>query len=281
MTTIVRRRKLGLGSCNGIVGASATGIQWVRNDQHIPEDDVYIRWGCSANLPNNEATIVNSASAMHRVNDKRAFRLELEEQELCPMTWGSYVSFQQQPTPQYPVIVRRKHHAQGRNLHVCNSLSAVNECCDLYGTNNYYISELINKVAEYRVFVAQGRVVWVAEKTPGNPEDVAWNVAKGGRFDNVRWDNWPRAVIEVSLRAWELSKLHFGGVDVMVDNEGNATVLEINSAPSQTSPYRQQCVAKTFDWMVNNTQYQRAPFDAPTGHRWRDFIHPAIYTRGA
>lgn len=280
MTTLIRRRKLGLGSCNGIVNTSTTGIQWARNDRHIPEDDVYIRWGCSAQLPNNNATIINSASAMHKVNDKRGFRMELEEHELCPMTWDSHISFRYHPTPEFPVIVRRSTHAQGRNLHVCSSYAQVLRWCEHYGAGNYYISELINKVAEYRVFVAQGRVVWMAQKTPGNPEDVAWNVAKGGRFDNVRWDNWSRAVIEVSLKAWALSGLHFGGVDVMVDNEGKATVLEINSAPSQTSPYRQQCVAKTFDWMVNNTQFEKQPFDVPTGHRWRDFIHPALYERG-
>jgi glutathione synthase/RimK-type ligase-like ATP-grasp enzyme len=122
--------------------------------------------------------------------------------------------------------------------------------------------------------MAQGRVVWVASKTPGNPDAVAWNVARGGRFDNVRWDQWPLKAIRVARDAFLLSSLDFGGVDIMVDAQNNAYVLEINSAPSQTSPYRQEATAKAFDYIVNYGKDRIDVTEEKGG--WRKFIHPAI-----
>jgi glutathione synthase/RimK-type ligase-like ATP-grasp enzyme len=123
------------------------------------------------------------------------------------------------------------------------------------------------------VFVGSGRAVWVAQKTPGNPEDVAWNVAQGGRFDNVRFNDWPLKVVKTAIEAFNYTDLDFGGVDVIVDNN-NAYVLEINSAPSQTSPYRQECVAKYFDYVVKNGKNRIELIKEKGGYL--KFIHPAI-----
>ena len=61
---------------------------------------------------------------------------------------------------------------------------------------------------------------------------------------------------------------------MMVDAEGEAYVLEINSAPSQTSPYRQEATAKAFDYIVNYGK-DALPVTEDKGG-WRKFIHPAI-----
>ena len=68
--------------------------------------------------------------------------------------------------------------------------------------------------------------------------------------------------------------LDFGGVDVMVDAGGNCYVLEINSAPSHTSPYRQQCTAKALDWMVQRGKVRLPLIEARGGYK--KFIHPSI-----
>ena len=129
-------------------------------------------------------------------------------------------------------------------------------------------------MSEYRVFVVQGRVACVAQKTPANPDAVAWNVAKGGRFDNVRWNDWPLKAVRVAVEGFKLSSLDFGGVDVMVDAEGDATILEINSAPSLTSPYRQECMAKAFDYILENGKDRIHLIEERGGYL--KFIHPAL-----
>ena len=272
-TVILRRRRLGRTSCREIARLSQTGIVCVRNDAPtFPEGtDLVIRWGCTSNVPTRN--VLNTAEAIHQSSDKLGFRQLLEEHELGPATWFNAV-----PPAQagYPMVIRPPTHAQGRNLWVVHNpqeaIATINANPVLRG--GYYIAKLINKVAEYRVFVVQGRVACVAQKTPGNPDDVAWNVARGGRFDNVRWDGWPLKAVKTAVQAFNLSRLDFGGVDVMVDAEGNAYVLEINSAPSLTSEYRQRCMATCFDWVVRNGK-ERIPLVERRGG-YRKVIHPAV-----
>jgi glutathione synthase/RimK-type ligase-like ATP-grasp enzyme len=117
--------------------------------------------------------------------------------------------------------------------------------------------------------------VWVANKTPADPTAIAWNVAQGGQFDNVRWSAWPLRVVKMAIESTLLSGLDFGGVDVMVDANNSCYVLEINSAPSLTSPYRQECVAKVFDYMVREESYATIPLPNRLGG-YTKFIHPAL-----
>lgn len=279
MTILLRRRKLGNTSCREIARLAATlgtMISVLRNDRPVPlGHDTLIRWGCTSEVPIRN--VINTTAAIHQVNDKLGFRRTLNEAGLCPQTWFNVNDY---PFMQWPadilragVVVRPSRHAQGRRLHVANNEGDLRAFCGRY-PGGYYISKLINKVAEYRVFVVQGRAVAVAQKTPGNPQDVAWNVARGGRFDNVHWDNWPLKAVKTSIEAFNLSQLDFGGVDVMVDAEGNCYVLEINSAPSLTSPYRQECMAKALVHILRHGK-DRIPLIEGRGG-YRKFIHPAV-----
>lgn len=288
---ILRRRKLGRTSAREIARNTEEGIKVFRNDGRrynhdtnkyervaggLPEDGGFVfRWGCTSVVPGNP-TVVNKVEAISKVNDKAKFRKLLADADLAPASWLSIADFQDTAfvNDGYPVVVRRSYHAQGRHLHVCRNTEELRTACNRYGEGNYYISELINKVAEYRVCVIQGRAAWVARKTPADPSAVAWNVAQGGRFDNVNWAEWPLKAVKVSIEAFNLSGLDFGGVDVMVDAEGNCYVLEINSAMSLTSPYRQETTAKCFDYIIRNGKEPIALTEERGG--WKKFIHPAL-----
>lgn len=286
MTNILfRRRKLGNGSCRGIQAVSTTGLTMLRNDGVWPPGVRYVfRWGCTSNLNESHChpncVVVNKASAIHWCSDKRQGRLDMQEAGVSvPETWVAS-AFRADVLQGLgyggQFVARPRQHAQGRNL-MTGTASAIMPYLNQGSPyHDGYVSRLINKVAEYRVMVVQNRVAWVAKKTPGNPEDVAWNVARGGRFDNVRWGDWPMAVIKEALRAAKVSGCDFCGVDVMVDAEGVAFVLEVNSAPSQTSEYRQACVAKAFDHIVTNG---KEPLADPSRLRgWKDAIHPAVWS---
>ena len=147
-------------------------------------------------------------------------------------------------------------------------------------SQGWYASELIDKVAEYRVYVVSGKVVTVAEKTPDDRTQVAWNVAQGGRFDVVNWGSWPMNVCEVALKAFNLvPDLDFSGVDVMVDRDGRAYVIELNSAPSLpllsdgSVSYRQKCMAKAFKYI---SEHGKEKLPCEGYNSWRSVIHPAI-----
>lgn len=267
---LLRRKKLGKTSCDAIANNSTTGIVVVRNDQDVPANkDLCIRWGTTSNVPHRQ--VLNTAKAIHTVSDKTGFRLVMDEFGLCPVT---VTDDHNQNRITYPMIVRPSVHHQGRNLHVCRTQAEFNAATARCG-EGWYASPFIDKVAEYRVFLAQGRVICVAKKTPADAQAVAWNVAQGGRFDNVRWDDWPLKAVRVSREAFLMSELDFGGVDVMVDREENCYVLEINSAPSLTSEYRQQCFTKVFD-RICQTGHKEAISVMPDKGGYRKFIHPAV-----
>lgn len=280
---ILRRRKLGKKSCNGISASSEHKFQIVRNDSPVPVDtDLVFRWGCTSNLPAG-CKVVNTAEAIHLVSDKTKFRRLMMDSWgkegavgnlLCPYTYtDGDASLEDILGHLNTVIVRPRVHAQGRHVYFCRTVEEFTTAIKNCGPG-WYASEYINKVAEYRVFFAQGRAVWVANKTPANPEAIAWNVAQGGHFDNVPWGDWPLKAVKWAREAFLLSGLDFGGVDVMVDDKGQPYILEINSAPSQTSPYRQSCVAKAFDYIANNGKKPIPIIEGIGGYR--KFIHPAV-----
>lgn len=265
---ILRRRKLGRTSCREISKLSTTGLLSKRDAVNIPNDaDLVFRWGCTATIPCRN--VVNTAAAIHEVNDKSGFRRKLDEADLCTETYFRV----DDPDIVYPVVVRPKTHSRGRRLYVAENRAQLMNYSERCGVG-WYANKLITKESEYRVFIVSGRAVAVAKKTPGNPQDVAWNVAQGGRFDNVSWDDWPLKVVRYAIEAFNLTSLDFGGVDVMVADDGAVYVIEINSAPSLTSPYRQQSMAKAFDYIVTNGKDRIGL--VPERGGYRKFIHPAV-----
>lgn len=265
MNYLLRRRGLGKTSCNAIKAGSTTGLEVVRSDDEVPAGNIVFRWGCTASIKAD--TIVNEVSAIHWVTNKRDSRMVLNEAGLCPKTW---VSINAGVT--FPCVVRPQFHHQGRHLYVCNNIDELEVAWTKVGYDGY-ISELIDKVAEYRVFVVSGRVPCVARKYPNKDGGVAWNVFQGGRFENVKWHEWPTRAIKASIEAFNLSGLDFGGVDVMVDAKGKAYILEINSAPSLTSPYRQKCMTKALDYIV---VHGRGALPVGRSAGYKSFIHPAV-----
>lgn len=186
-------------------------------------------------------------------------------------------------SPDTELVLRPRHHAQGRHVYLVRGLDGVTEAINAHPhvfANGWYASEYIRKVAEYRYYVVSGRIVTVARKTPENPDAVAWNVAQGGRFDVVRWGDWDMEGARVALEAFKHSGLDFSGVDVMVDENCRAYVIELNSAPSLpllsdgSRSYRQECMAKAFRYIYHNGKEFFPEVQEFNG--WRDVIHPAV-----
>lgn len=274
MFYILRRRGLGLGSTKAIKELSQHNITIIRNDAlpTFKEDDVILRWGCTSLVPAPPLTItLNKSAAISIVNNKAFFRNVLQENvpEIVPKTWFNYLS----ESITYPCVLRPITHAQGKHLYFCKDYTDLTNA--VTKVTNHYISEYIPKVAEYRVCFIQGLVAWVAHKIPKDPQAIAWNVAQGSKFENVSWKKWPINVIETAYKAYLISGLYLGGVDVMVDKDGRSYVLEINSAPSHTSPYRKQCTTKCIDYGITNKNFNHLLPDE-NFKKYSKWLHPAL-----
>lgn len=289
--TFVRRRALGRGSSRTVrqVMTEERGIQsydwrtWRENTP--PNTDVYIRWGCTANVPNGRK-VLNKAEAIHKVNNKAQFAARLAVDGLSPHTQlhdGTHYGVASvDPNQQY--IIRPRFHSRGRNIHTIpfRQVSSFQPTSASW-RQGWYARPLINKSAEFRVYVMFGRIVSIAQKIPTNPDAVAWNHSLGSVFQNVRWDGWTPEVCLVALHASSMSLLDYAAVDVMVEEGTNrAYIIEINSAGSLppnedgTPTYRAQCVAKALAYHLDIESYSHFE-EVNVFNNWRDVIHPAIW----
>jgi len=114
----------------------------------------------------------------------------------------------------------------------------------------------------------------MSEKIQEDRNMIAWNHEAGSSFTNLRWGEWELKAVKYAIKAFNYFELDFGAVDIMMDNDRNCYVLEINSAPTLTSEYRQDCISKVFDYMINKGT-ERIQLTEELGG-WRKFIHPAI-----
>lgn len=285
MLLFIRRRGLGYGSIRGMMRWFQTPevnipcAEW-RTDRVMPDVDptLIVRWGCTIAMPNRwqGVPVMNQPSSIHLCNNKKEMvRLVKEyDERMQPDVWMSEDSHQ---FHEGEWVIRPRVHSRGRNLLVYNGRFVSSIPFD-----DYYARRLVNKRREFRVYVMMGRVVTVAEKHPGNPDNVAWNVAQGGRFEVLPWSQWPVEAMSMSLYiAHDLNRLAFAGVDIMEDMEGNYYWIENNSAPSLPSlsdgrvSYRQQCMARAFAYHYQQNQLTTISINSNYSG-YRRYIHPAI-----
>lgn len=279
MNYVLRRKGVGekIGS---IAEYSEEGLVVVRSDrlaetEGLADAEYCFRWGTTATIPNSSGVqSVNSPTAIHLVYDKRKFRTQMANEGLAPNTWIDFGDLLESDA-EYPMIVRPEHHIRSRDMILCKTVGEVYRACQKF--ERYYISEFIPKDREFRVFVIQGRVVAVVEKMPKDRNDISWGCVEEGTFKYVPWTEWPLIATEMAVRAFCMSGLDFGAVDVLGVSAGSsgperAYVLEINTAPELT-PYYLKVFTKCFDHIVRNGK-ERLPITL--GQGFKGMIHPAI-----
>lgn len=290
----LRRPRLGRNSVKGMSlhlqsqGLDARGQLYNRRLTNFSENSsgLLVRWGCTAAVPEvfRHLKVINKAEPIYLVNNKLGFRQLLMNgrADLIPPTTTSMLGNLSISGLNFPMILRPRRHSQGRNLWRINNPVDLQETLSSNAdilSDGWYLSELIDKKQEFRVYVVNGRVATVAEKHPDDPTQLAWNVHQGGEFRVVRWDDWNLDVCKVAIEAFNYSGLDFGGVDVMTDQDGRPYVIEINSAPSLpllsdgSVSYRQKCMAKCFKFIHDN---DNSTIDFVENQGWRGYIHPAV-----
>lgn len=299
----LRRRKLGNGSCKGIVGyLQELGVQdaeVIRNDRQVADAPIVVRWGCTSSTQGG-GIIINPSEGIHRVCEKDTFRRLLQDSGVSvPKSFFSKedaktyaLSIENMcisPWYNFPKMIgRKRHHSQGRHAEVIEYYD------DLDDSQSDYWSVILPKQKEFRVYCFFGKVIAVAEKVVTDPTVLLWNRAQGNStFENVRWGNWPLQVVAEALKVHKLSGCDFEGVDVMLYNDV-PYILESNSAPSLTTEYRKMCFAKGFKWVIDICRrgpdyVDREPSEWSCGGKprhltvssearenYKKYIHPAI-----
>lgn len=108
-------------------------------------------------------------------------------------------------------------------------------------TNGWkYASQPVNRAAEFRVHVFNGKILGVYEKRPQSNDA---RILKDDNCDFVRLNmanrehaQYCRGARPIAKRAVAALGLLFGGCDIIKDTDGNCFVLEVNSAPALNGP---------------------------------------------
>lgn len=273
---LLRQPELGYDSVAAIVANTQTGIVGVRSDQltnSLAEYDFAIRWGCTATIPHSASkkqNVLNKAEAIHNVFDKPGFRRKLHTAGLSLPVYTS-ASIEDDPWT-YPLVVRPKSHQEGNSFYVVNNDAEYRAAVKACG-KGWYSAPYVQKVAEYRVNVLQGRVLCVIEKSALSGSDLTWS--KGMTTIHL-WSDWPLPVVRAAVAALKLSGLDFAGVDIIVSQDGTVSVLELNSAPWLEGSYQGQVFAKGLDHIVKTGSKDNFPLKADAAETWRKYIHPAV-----
>lgn len=272
---LLRRKKLGHTSCKGISEFSKNNVKVIRNDKELIKDpDVLIRWGCTSQYAAKKT--INKTEAIHLVNNKLETRKVLLKNNISTPVLVDNL-YDPNQVVNYPIIIRPIKHSQGKNLYFClNHSEAMKALNKING--EFYASEYIAKDREFGVFVFHNRVTSVIEKVPkteGANKSIAWNVAQGTHsFENVPWSEWKMNICFLALKAMKAVGLDFGRVDIITKGD-SSYVLEINSAHSLTSEYRQEVFAKCLDYFVENgVPKKEINFD--NVGTYKSIIHPAL-----
>ena len=275
MKGYILRRK-GLGATSTPILAEILGFKVINTNEDSPptDADIVIRWGTTNG--SYSCKTINTKNAIETSSDKKHFRELIQKEGLCPRTWQTIIDFSTDIygnsfTPQKPVqsvLIRPAVHARSESMFLCTSLYEANKAIQSIN-GPYYISEFIQKKREFRVMVVQGKVVWVIEKHPKSADEVSWGCVEQGKFDYVGWSEWPIEVVRNAVKSVNLSGLDFGAADVIVDSEGRAYTLEVNTAP-WLSPYYAKKIGHALKWMVEGKEVEQKEVTD-----WKSVIHPS------
>ena len=212
--------------CKRIAATNPTKIRAVQEDARTGSqiNGLLLRWDSKA--PQAAQKTLNTAEAIRLCRNKRESRLKFAG--LCPPTITSRT---QLGSLTYPALIRPHHHYAAKGFHVVSNELQASKVIKRLGVGKWYASPIIKKSKEFRVFVFQGRCVQVARRYCDDPNQIAWNIAVGGKTVKVRRENWPLTAIKFAIEATKRVGLDYAAVDVIIDQEGNPFTLEANSSP--------------------------------------------------
>jgi glutathione synthase/RimK-type ligase-like ATP-grasp enzyme len=210
------------------------------------KDVAVLPWGCV--IESHYNNVVNKSEAIKLLSNKPKFRKLLSTSDVrVPLTFynGDDASLFILKNPNVRLVGRPRYHFAARNFHVCDNPAHVLKSI-IYG--DVYWQELLPKEREFRIFVAFGRVWAFMEKFVDDKAQPAWNHSQGAHFEIVSKKDWISKVCWMSLESQRLSGIDIAAFDVILSN-GKFYMLEGNTAPAITGPYKLNKFKHILDWV--------------------------------
>ena len=195
-----------------------------------------IRYGNSEGSFGKNDTIMNAPGVIRLCANSYHFSRWCEKNNyLTPI----YRKFSMSNIPEYPFLLRRLHHMQGRDIILINSKKDLNKVSRQELSGRYYVP-FFNTGFELRVHVIDGKVVRIFKKLKVNADSKEFIRTSGkGWHYSLRTDSFNKytKAIEICLNLVKDVGLFFGGIDLAWDNVNKKYIIwEVNTAPGLSKP---------------------------------------------
>lgn len=200
--------------------------------KHNPYADLVINWGDSGCV--DYANMLNRPAAIAMATDKlKSFHALLVNNVSCTpimLNKGAAISYLQDDDNRVVFCRGILNGSKGKGIVVAKTVDELIDC-------KLYTGGIVDPDrTEYRVHVFNGKVIHQQQKKrrdgwKDNPNfsDTVRNL-NGGWVFAIKDVEVSAEVAQQSIKAVQALGLDFGGVDVVEDSNGNAYVIEVNTA---------------------------------------------------
>ena len=180
--------------------------------------------------------VYNDGRAVERTVDKAMTSFLLHQHGVSsPSTWVCESRHVAQAVieleaTQAPLVIKPLFGSQGQGVRLIKQGDAFPVPMERYVDGLYYLQTYIDSGEgawhDHRIFVINGKAVAAMVR-----HGASWvnNVALGGRCEAIAHDSELGALAEAASRAVDI---HYCGVDIIRDAQGQLYVLEVNSIPA-------------------------------------------------
>jgi len=221
----------------------------MKNPPSFGKGDKVIMWGTRVQIELGEAIVYNHPNVSNNASNKKTARLIFEEKGIAA---PKLVKREFLYKCSYPLIIRRDRHRAGIGFNIANNDVEALGFIDKMHNDEYYMSEIYPKTAEFRVHCAMGKALLVKQKpTPEDKYIVAWNFHQVEEaWTTINRKDYNFEMIKLALDAITALEIDYGAVDIMSypSKKGfpDHVVAEVNTAPSFT-PYLIEKYGAFFD----------------------------------
>ncbi len=133
-----------------------------------------------------------------------------------------------------PMVAKDLYSQRGLGVSLIKSKEDFQKLVSNFPLRKFMFQKFVDKKEEFRVLVLGDKIGSYERKTSEDPKEFRNNVSLGAKEDFISLNKISDEVRSISIKSAQILGIEIAGVDVVLDNDGKAWVLEVNRGPGFT-----------------------------------------------
>lgn len=133
-----------------------------------------------------------------------------------------------------PIVAKDLYSQRGSGVFLLKSIKDFKDLVIRFPDKKFLFQKLIDKKEEFRILVVGDEIGSFERKTSDDPNEFRNNVSLGAREDFMDINEIPEEIRNISVKSSRIVKIEIAGVDITIDVDGKAWILEVNRGPGFT-----------------------------------------------